>query len=137
MANNASNNGWINETLSTHYELVPGCAPGKMELSMAFFNVFENDLRTPSEPYRVQFKAVKAPRHQQSITLKFYARIMSIEHESGSGEAYNLKGYINTAREWRFREVNHEFKFIGWMDARTRTGWLLVENLTPGRETES
>lgn len=127
----ANENGWVNEALCTSFTLVEGCAPGKMEISAAFFNAFENNMRVPSEPSRVIFTAVRAPQHQQSVKFRFYARIMQIGHEDGSGESFIFRGYLNSTPKWDYGKLNQEYKFEGWMNVRTRKGWLKVENIKP------
>lgn len=132
-----------NERDSTFFTLVPGGGPNKFDLSMAFFNAFENGRRVPSAPYRVTFTAVQGEHGRQqvgdpsSVRFEFYARIMEISHEDGSEESFNLRGYINSNAKWGYAQSNGERKFEGYLNTRNRTGWLSIENPESGQDPDT
>lgn len=58
-------------------------------------------------------------------------RICSIEHEDGSGEHFNLRGYckadLNSFERKSNLLVYTSYKFVAYYDSKSRKGWITFE----------
>lgn len=93
-----------------------------MDLLNALAYAYGGEFRVPPDPMRVQFKVVSGDNvnRLQAVTMTRYARILCISHEDGSGESFNITGYLSTDADWRKAKTG-EREFSGYYNARTRT----------------
>jgi len=50
-------------------------------------------------PDRIAWFGIKDDDPKETDPFKLWVRIISIEHEDGSGKSFNLKGYVSTSCE--------------------------------------
>lgn len=113
----------------TIFSIKPGQGPSKMDLLNALAYACGGEFQVPPDPMRVQFKVVRGDNvnRPQAVTILKYARILSVANENGTGESFDISGYLSDDADWRKAKTG-EREFSGYYNARTRTGTIKMKN---------
>ncbi len=110
------------------FTIVKGAGPSKLALLTALAYAYGDvNEEITAVPVSVKFKAYRGTK-ETSMAFHLYARIIGLTHENGSGESFNLEGYIRTNSRGSAHVSREERHFTGYYDVHHKEGTLDIEN---------
>ncbi len=110
------------DTNSKSFDIING--PGRDVLFDAFKYAYDKN-SVISTSFTVALSGIKTRSGECfQIKTKDY-KITSIEHEDGSGQSFNIRGYCSADIRLGAKEQIYEwYKFTAYYNARTRMGYI-------------
>lgn len=115
---------------SKTYKIVGG--PNRDRLIDAFKYAFDSDVKIPID-FQVVYGTTMPTSHPGCANIYLNLRdirILSIQHECGSGYSFNIEGYLKTRLDnpWEILETEmYDYQFTAYYNADTRKGVISFE----------